>query len=246
MNINSNGGSYIPHTNRFISIPKERKSCLDRYIIYHTGMKRKATPTGIVLVCGENSNGELSEAVSLRGLKIVSVCGVGEKSYALTETDAFDVESGEAIGINSPKTISAGVSHLVCVNYDGELYSWGCGEFGELGLGPKYSEVDVPVKVPHAAKFTSVSSGNFHSVALDDRGNMYSWGQNFNRQLGLYRKRQDDLPTAVVVEELVMVPKFVPLSLTCPIKSVACGSSFTVAVSMVSVTIHCNVLYLTD
>jgi alpha-tubulin suppressor-like RCC1 family protein len=196
-------------------------------------MTKKAVPTGIVLVCGENSAGAIVEAESLKGLQIVSLCGVGEKSYALTESEAFDVDSGEVLEVPNPKSISSGVGHFVSVTFDGEMYSWGLGEYGELGLGAKYNEVDVPLKIPHNASFSSVSCGDNHTCALDERGNMYTWGQNFNRQLGIYRKTESDLPMDCVVEEIMMIPKFVPLSLSNPIKAVACGSFFTIAVTMV-------------
>lgn len=196
-------------------------------------MKKKVVPTGIVLVCGESSGGEIIEAESLKGLQIVKLCGVGDKSYALTETEAFDVDSGEVLDILNPKSISSGVEHCISVTCNGELYSWGYGEFGELGLGAKYNEVDVPMKISHNASFTSISCGYNHSCALDTRGNMYTWGQNFSKQLGIYRKTASDLPEACVVEEIMMVPKFVPLALSHPIKAVACGSFFTVIVTMV-------------
>jgi alpha-tubulin suppressor-like RCC1 family protein len=189
--------------------------------------------TGVVYFTNREKNGDIEQADGLCGLRITNLCGIGDRGYALSDMDTFDLETAEKIGIINPKMVSSGLEHFVALTTRGDLYSWGCGEYGELGQGPKSSQLEVPTLIKHPTKFSSISCGYNHTCALDSKGNMFSWGQNFDRQLGLYKKTRGDLPEHCVVEELMMTPKFVPISLHHPIKSVSCGSRFTVVVTMV-------------
>ena len=42
--------------------------------------------------------------------------------------------------------ISCGDAHVVALTKDGEVYTWGCGEYGRLGLGSE-EDFAVPQKV---------------------------------------------------------------------------------------------------
>ena len=84
--------------------------------------------------------------------------------------------------------ISAGFTHSLAIGSDGNLYSWGDNTWGQLGNGSTDtnphatpSKVNLPTGVP---KFTQISGGTYHSLALGSDGNLYSWGYNFSGQLG--------------------------------------------------------------
>lgn len=188
--------------------------------------------TGIVYYCGDITNGIIKESIGLHGLRITNIAGINNESFALTDTNTFNVITFEKIGILNPNMIYSGKEHYVALTTRGDIYTWGIGEYGELGHGPKCSEIEVPTLLRHSTKFTSISCGYSHTCALDKKGNLFTWGQNFDRQLGLYNKSQSNLPKHAIVEDLVMTPKFVPLSLLNPIRSVSCGSRFTVVVTM--------------
>ena len=82
---------------------------------------------------------------------------------------------------------SAGYTYSLAIGSDGNIYSWGNNSSGQLGNGtndnrPTPSKVSLPTWAP---KFTQVSAGSNHSLALDSDGNLYSWGVNFYGQLGM-------------------------------------------------------------
>ena len=83
---------------------------------------------------------------------------------------------------------SAGFVHSLAIGSDGNLYSWGYNNSGQLGNGTTdSSRHGTPSKVAMPAgvtKFTQISAGNDHSLALDSDGNLYSWGYNMYGQLG--------------------------------------------------------------
>ena len=83
--------------------------------------------------------------------------------------------------------ISAGNGHSLALDSDGNLYSWGVNYFGQLGTGNNNAVQLTPSKGSMPAdgtKFTQISAGNYHSLALGSDGNLYSWGYNSKSQLG--------------------------------------------------------------
>jgi alpha-tubulin suppressor-like RCC1 family protein len=56
--------------------------------------------------------------------------------------------------------------------------------------------------------------------------------QNFDRQLGLYTKTKAEMHLAsATIEDLIFVPRLIPLSLSHPVTKVACGSRFALAIT---------------
>ena len=90
-------------------------------------------------------------------------------------------------GVTKFTQISAGTNHSLALDSDGNLYSWGYNYYGQLGMGNINSGQFTPSKGSMPAdgtKFTQISAGYFHSLALGSDGNVYSWGDNSKGQLG--------------------------------------------------------------
>ena len=47
----------------------------------------------------------------------------------------------------TPILLAAGGSHALCVTENGELYAWGTGTYGQLGLGDQLTECQIPTRV---------------------------------------------------------------------------------------------------
>jgi len=84
--------------------------------------------------------------------------------------------------------------------------------------------------IPTKFDVLQVSSGDFHSSVLDADGNIFTWGQNFKKQLGLFCK-PGRLPETAMIEGVIMTPRIVPFSLKNSVRQISCGSTYTVAVS---------------
>ena len=87
-----------------------------------------------------------------------------------------------------PETISAGESHSLGISYEGKVYSWGYNGNGQLGDGTDIQR-NIPVEVDTSGvldgkTIVQVSAGISYSLALDEDGKVYAWGNNFNGQLG--------------------------------------------------------------
>jgi regulator of chromosome condensation len=95
-------------------------------------------------------------------------------------------------GLSNIRSISAGSNHLFAINAEGELFSWGCGEQGQLGrrvlerhkhLGLRPTLV-TPREGRHHIPIARVCAGAYHTLLLSGNGHLYVMGHNNYGQLG--------------------------------------------------------------
>ncbi|XP_054985114.1 probable E3 ubiquitin-protein ligase HERC1 [Sorex araneus] len=80
--------------------------------------------------------------------------------------------------------VSAGYRHSAAVTEDGELYTWGEGDFGRLGHGDSNSR-NIPTLVKDISNAGEVSCGSSHTIALSKDGRtVWSFGGGDNGKLG--------------------------------------------------------------
>ena len=82
--------------------------------------------------------------------------------------------------------IAAGLAHTVAVSEAGALFSWGEGENGQLGHNDGLGRLSpCPVAALEDRPVAVTSCGALHTLAVMETGNLYSWGENNQGQLGL-------------------------------------------------------------
>lgn len=81
-------------------------------------------------------------------------------------------------------TVSAGTIHSLAVKTNGTLWSWGNGQYGQLGNGVFNSATPNVTQVGTANDWLKVSAGNRFSLAIKNTGTLWSWGWDFTGQLG--------------------------------------------------------------
>ncbi|KAG8071013.1 hypothetical protein GUJ93_ZPchr0006g45541 [Zizania palustris] len=83
------------------------------------------------------------------------------------------------------KTIAAGAEHTAAVTEDGDLYGWGWGRYGNLGLGDR-NDRSVPEKVSsvEGEKMVLVACGWRHTMTVSASGSLYTYGWSKYGQLG--------------------------------------------------------------
>ena len=85
--------------------------------------------------------------------------------------------------------VSAGYRHSLALGSDGNAYTWGNNQYGQLGNGTT-TELHTPVRVkqpegaPADFTYVQVSAGSLYSLAVGSDGNAYAWGYNGEGQLG--------------------------------------------------------------
>ena len=84
-------------------------------------------------------------------------------------------------------SIASSGDHSVCLDYDGNVYTFGSNLFGQLGIGiDRYSleSTHTPQKVT-LPSCIQVSCGDNFTICLTENGEVYSFGYNVHGQLGL-------------------------------------------------------------
>ncbi|XP_008336115.1 serine/threonine-protein kinase Nek9 isoform X2 [Cynoglossus semilaevis] len=84
------------------------------------------------------------------------------------------------------RQVSCGDNHVVVLTHSGEIFSWGCGEYGRLGLECEDDfSSPMQVEVPKGAIISSVSCGSDGTFYLTETGKVLACGNNEYNKLGL-------------------------------------------------------------
>lgn len=137
----------------------------------------------------------------------------------------------------NPKSIYMGPRHSGVITEDGNLYTFGSGNWGILGHG---NEQKVPFHQPKLVEFFSknniklrkVCMGDFHTVALTEDGQIYTWGYGGKTGfMNLLFSESGALGHGDKVD--VFVPKKVKFfeKNNLKIKNIACGKRHSVALT---------------
>ena len=117
--------------------------------------------------------------------------------------------------------ICKGKYHLIKLTSDGKVHCSGKPYFGVVGLGGSaYSEKTKPLPNLENIKIVQVSCGEFHSMALSDKGDIYTWGMGFEGQLGLNSQYK-----------VASSPRYLNFFYRKPVKFVTCGYNYSLAIT---------------
>ncbi|KOS37856.1 hypothetical protein ACN38_g11344 [Penicillium nordicum] len=103
------------------------------------------------------------------------------------------------------KHLTCGANHVLALNDQGRVYSWGSGQQNQLGRrivernrlnGLQPREFGLPKNIVH------IGSGSYHSFAVHTTGNVYAWGLNSFGATALREGAGDD-EAAIVHPTLV-------------------------------------------
>nr|XP_022903495.1 E3 ubiquitin-protein ligase HERC2 isoform X1 [Onthophagus taurus] len=125
------------------------------------------------------------------------------------------IESLAGLGVIK---VECGSQFSVALTRSGSVYTWGKGDYHRLGHGPD-DHVRRPRKVAalQGKKIISIATGSLHCVACSDEGEVFTWGDNDEGQLG------DGTTNAI------QRPRLVQALQGKKITNVACGSAHTLA-----------------
>ena len=142
------------------------------------------TNTNFIYTMGNNRSGQL---------------GVRDTSVSNTNSPML-VEQMQGFQIVS---VSCGGNHTVVATDRGEVYSWGEGRYGALGVIDTETDQHRPQKVifqedanchEKVVKVVQVSAGHKHTAFLDDAGVVFACGNNELGQLGIASRSVQQMP----------------------------------------------------
>ncbi|XP_045543165.1 E3 ubiquitin-protein ligase HERC2 isoform X2 [Salmo salar] len=144
--------------------------------------------------------------------------GHGDTTY-LEEPAVITAFTGKQTGKNVVQ-VACGSTYSAAITADGELYTWGRGNYGRLGHGSSEDQhVPMLVTALKGLKVLDVAcgSGDAQTLAVTENGQVWSWGDGDYGKLG--RGGSDGCKTPKLVEKLQDLD----------IVKVCCGSQFSVA-----------------
>eukprot|EP00945_MAST-04E_sp_MAST-4E-sp1_P007226 g7226.t1 len=109
-----------------------------------------------------------------------------------------------AVGARAAKSIvciAAGAQHTLACTLKGGVWSWGENRDGQLGINSNVSML-YPVRVEHhiaGKRVIKVAAGAQHSMCLTVRGDVYSWGQGKQGQLGIGKNVSESRPMLIQI-----------------------------------------------
>lgn len=184
----------------------------------HSGSKHSRVSPKVVDFAGRDKSSVLVKQIATGDLFTVFLttsgevytCGAGlymgcEKYRDKSIPQAERVDS--LLGSNVV-FIAAGARHAIAVTSAGEVYGWGNGRFGQLGLGDDVFDMEgchvqtprrVPVEMPaDAGHIVGVSAGQSHTLAWTSGGMLLGCGSNKHGQLTSLSPRISTLSLLVI------------------------------------------------
>lgn len=144
----------------------------------------------IQIACGKYHSIVLTERNSVftwgRGLN----CQLGQGPK---EEDEFKPVEIYYLSQRKPIFIAAGENHGAAISEKNQLYTWGNGGYGRLGHESE-AKVGTPqlVETLKQHDIVYVSCGSFHTLCIDNKGGIWSFGQNKYGKLGIYSTNNRD------------------------------------------------------
>jgi len=106
--------------------------------------------------------------------------------------------------LNHIVSIDISLYHSICLDIDGNVFTFGKNDFGQLGIGSDFSTVPYthfPQKIT-LPPCVQVACGDFFSFCLSDNGQLYSFGCNERGELGIGNNTQWMCNSPQLVESL--------------------------------------------
>ncbi|HIF22160.1 MAG TPA: hypothetical protein EYQ27_09700, partial [Gemmatimonadetes bacterium] len=90
-------------------------------------------------------------------------------------------------------SLAAGAHHALALDCNGEVWSWGDNDFGEVGSADGFARL-LPLQVAGLANIQQVATRSYHSLAVHADGTLSAWGYGDFGQLGLGTEDSHDTP----------------------------------------------------
>nr|XP_055219958.1 E3 ubiquitin-protein ligase HERC2-like isoform X2 [Gorilla gorilla gorilla] len=234
---------------RYLTLPQDNELAIDlrqTAVVVMAHLDRLATPCMPLLCSSPTSHKvpQLVQGLASRNVVKIAAHSDGHHYLALAATgevyswgcgDGRRLGHGDTVPLEEPKVISAfsgkqagkHVVHIACgstysaaITAEGELYTWGRGNYGRLGHGSSEDEAILMLvaglkglKVINVAR----GSGDAQTLAATENGQVWSWGDGDYGKLG--RGGSDGCKTPKLIEKLQDLD----------VVKVCCGSQFSIA-----------------
>ena len=156
---------------------------------------------------------------------------------------------------NRIKSIASGTIHNIALTDDGKIFSWGSAQGGQLGFSEQYLTkfkdfyIPTPTIVPIKYKKTNgdmkiikISCGEAHTIVLNDKREVYSWGFGSNGQLGLgFCEDSFEIGSGLSKSRIFTPQEIRTFENKTLITEIQCGKTFSMFISNIGELYSCGV-----
>ncbi|MGC9456324.1 MAG: SCO family protein [Halothiobacillaceae bacterium] len=110
----------------------------------------------------------------------------GANGAGVLGPDAPRRGSGKALrvpGLPAIRAIAAGSQHVLALDHQGRVWTWGGNAGGQLGPGSVGAHSATPHRLPGLSGIVEIDAGSDFSMARDEAGRLHLWGLNALGQL---------------------------------------------------------------
>ncbi|KAJ6830814.1 ultraviolet-B receptor UVR8-like [Iris pallida] len=155
------------------------------------------------IACGGRHSAVVTDtgAILTFGWGLYGQCGQGS-----TDDELKPMCVTSLIGVKM-QGVAAGLWHTVCISDDGDVYSFGGNQFGQLGTGSDQAETLPKLLEAECLENKNakvVSCGARHSAIITEDGSVFCWGWNKYGQLGLGDATDRSIPSPVPIDGFQM------------------------------------------
>ncbi len=171
-----------------------------------TSFSLAIVPDGSLLSFGPLQDGQPTSTRTIARISGVPVAlGVGSQHALVVTADGGvwslgdntwgqlgprTVSSGDATlpaqiqGLSNIVSAAAGGGHSVALDSEGNVWTWGRNDHGQLGVGTISPQLEVPTKLVGLDDVVTVAAGENYTLALRADGTVWAWGDDEHGQLG--------------------------------------------------------------
>ena len=95
------------------------------------------------------------------------------------------------------KSISCCHFNTMCLDFEGNVFTFGHNGSGELGFDKDILFLHFPQRIPNLPKIIQISCGASHCMFLSENNELYCFGCNFDGQLGFVNRENHYLPQKI-------------------------------------------------
>ena len=106
--------------------------------------------------------------------------------------------------MDKAKSIALGSAYSMAIARNGSLWVWGQNNRGQLGLGNKTDKYEPTCNEDFENDIIMIDTGENHSAALLETGDLYMWGANDNGQLG-NKSKTDRSSSARIMKDVQQI-----------------------------------------
>ena len=100
-------------------------------------------------------------------------------------------------------SVAAGAGHTVLLDADGNVWTAGSKQYGQLGRTDSNTSTFTQVTVGDGVKIKAIAADYYHTVLLDENGNVWTAGNNYYGQLGRDKNAGTNKPNSTFTKVTV-------------------------------------------